>query len=191
MTKATQHHSGQGVIAQIQIYSPLWGDRAVIHGLEFAMSSVRRRKELRAPESQRFPWKQQLPGEALNARYLKTIIPAPSCPLGGFGARGMKGVCPSVGTGGLQSPSPTAGLGLPRHQLSPKAAPAAVTHLWWQPGCVVTTAPALHGMGAGAAVRVSFPSKLQLNLGSLQQYRCFKQKHNSWFALFSASNYAN
>lgn len=85
----------------------------MIHGLEFAVSSVRCLKELREPESQRFPWKQQLPGKALNARYLKTIIPAPSCPPGGFGAPGTQGPCPSVGMGGLQSPSPTAGLGLP------------------------------------------------------------------------------
>lgn len=66
----------------------------MIHGLEFAVSSVRCRKELQEPESQRFPWKQQLPGKALNARYLKTIIPAPSAPLGGFGTPRTQGPCP-------------------------------------------------------------------------------------------------
>lgn len=42
-------------------------------------------RKLQEAESQHFPWKQQLPGKVFNAPYLKTVIPAPSAPPGGFG----------------------------------------------------------------------------------------------------------
>ena len=52
-------------------------------------------------------------GKAPNARYLESVIPAPSAPPGGFGARvpEMRGPCPWHR--GAVSPDPAAGPGLP------------------------------------------------------------------------------
>lgn len=72
----------------------------------------------------------------------------------------MQGPCPSVGTGGLQSPSPAAGLGL--LLFVPKAARAAVTcHAGsqdvWPPQHQLSM-----GWGLQQQVRISFPSNKPL-----------------------------
>lgn len=134
--------------------------------------SAKRCRKLREAASQHFPWKQQLPGKALNAQYIKTVIPAPSAPLGGFEAPKTWGPCPRHGQapgwarGVCEPPAP----GLPGHvlpfatandgsDLLRKVVRAAVTWPQGQLGHMPATAPGPCGTGHRSGSQGFFPEQ--------------------------------